>query len=166
MVHDLDVEYLKTETGFKMFAKYSKIFLHGLIAPFLIALLVLFIFVFNESIKFELSDILFWLIYIMFMFVLVLYFTIARQSIILDYPKLKIGVSIGALTFPSKSIDFTKIRRIYYKEIESSGLCNVVLELNNVNDQQPELILFGKHQTIERCKKIAWHLNNYLNGVA
>jgi len=169
MTRNSDVQYFKTPTGFQLYANLSRIAVSNLIIPliFLLAFIIYF-GVLNPNIQL-IPNIIFFILELVIAFIIALYFLIGRQSIILKYPKLKIGVSLWRFNIPLKSLDFRNIKRIYCLDklgIDESGFGNLNFDIMNDSSNEYETITIGKNLTVAHCKRLSWHLNNYLNGVA
>ncbi|MBX2991102.1 MAG: hypothetical protein KF749_08040 [Bacteroidetes bacterium] len=93
------------------------------------------------------------------------YFSIARQSIALRYPLLTIGVSLLGMRFKVASVEIDKVVGVFPRRNEEP-LGSVVLQLSEVDStvRASNQIIFGERLPFERCKIIAYLMNNHLKG--
>ena len=163
----IEVQFLKTDTGFELYSDISALYVFFLLIRIPILLSIVYLLV-NDYKPEHYGQLVLISIVFAVIIIMAIYYSTARQFVILSYPKLKIGISIGRIKIQTKSVDYRNIYGIKYFQKEDADFANVILELNNTNGQKDpsENISFGKYLTLDRCKKIAWHLNNYLNGVA
>lgn len=159
------VKYSETPTGFELYADFSTgySYMYLLVAVGYIALLAIIIY-YPKSPDGQ-NLILIIISIVLFMIISSLFLVVASIYVILDFPKLRYGKSIGPVKSLTKEVDIYSIRSVRNKSLNDVGIGVIEIELNAVStvDGGEGIVTFGDKLPPDRRRIITSVINNHLS---